>query len=313
MQVFKDKLSIDFMGRRHTAILLSAILLAMSIGALVTKGLNFGIDFTGGTLIEVGYPEAVDLEAVRSALSVSDFSQAQVQYFGTSRDVLVRIAPQAGRESAQLSDDVLAALRTQDTGVEMRRVEFVGPQVGEELTEQGGLAMIYALIGILIYIMVRFQWRFAPGAVLSLVHDVVIIMGVFAFFQFDFDLTVLAALLAVIGYSLNDTIVVFDRIRENFRKMRKGTPVEIINTSINQTLSRTLMTSLTTLLVLVSLFIFGGEVIHAFSRALILGVVVGTYSSIYVASTAALALGVSKADLVPAKKEDEEEGEGSRA
>jgi preprotein translocase subunit SecF len=313
MQVFKDKLSIDFMGRRHIAILLSAILLVMSIGALVTKGLNFGIDFTGGTLIEVGYPEAVDLEAVRSALSVSDFSQAQVQYFGTSRDVLVRIAPQAGRESAQLSDDVLAALRTQDTGVEMRRVEFVGPQVGEELTEQGGLAMIYALIGILIYIMVRFQWRFAPGAVLSLVHDVVIIMGVFAFFQFDFDLTVLAALLAVIGYSLNDTIVVFDRIRENFRKMRKGTPVEIINTSINQTLSRTLMTSLTTLLVLVSLFIFGGEVIHAFSRALILGVVVGTYSSIYVASTAALALGVSKADLVPAKKEDEEEGEGSRA
>jgi preprotein translocase subunit SecF len=246
-------------------------------------------------------------------LSVSEFSQVQAQYFGTSRDVLVRIAPQAGREDAQLSDDVLASLRTQDARVEMRRVEFVGPQVGEELTEQGGLAMIYALIGILIYIMVRFQWRFAPGAVLSLVHDVLIIMGVFAFFQLDFDLTVLAALLAVIGYSLNDTIVVFDRIRENFRKMRKGTPVEIINTSINQTLSRTLMTSLTTLLVLVSLFIFGGEVIHAFSRALILGVVVGTYSSIYVASTAALALGVSKADLVPAKKEDEEEGGASRA
>jgi preprotein translocase subunit SecF len=308
MQVIEDKLSIDFMGRRYIAILLSAMLLLMSIGSLVTQGLNFGIDFTGGTLIEVGYPEAVDLEAVRSALSVSEFSQVQVQHFGTSRDVLVRIAPQAGKESAQLSDDVLAALRTQHAGVEMRRVEFVGPQVGEELTEQGGLAMIYALIGILIYIMARFQWRFAPGAVLSLVHDVVIIMGVFAFFQFDFDLTVLAALLAVIGYSLNDTIVVFDRIRENFRKMRKGTPVEIVNASINQTLSRTLMTSLTTLLVLISLFSFGGEVIHAFSRALILGVVVGTYSSIYVASTAALALGVSKADLMPAQQEGQAEG-----
>jgi len=310
MQVFKDKLSINFMGRRYIAILLSTILLLISIGALVTQGLNFGIDFTGGTLIEVGYPEAVDLEDVRSALSVSEFSQVQVQHFGTSRDVLIRIAPQAGKESARLSEDVMAALRAQQAGVEMRRVEFVGPQVGEELTEQGGLAMIYALIGILIYIMVRFQWRFAPGAVLSLVHDVVIIMGVFAFFQFDFDLTVLAALLAVIGYSLNDTIVVFDRIRENFRKMRKGTPVEVINVSINQTLSRTLMTSLTTLLVLVALFIFGGEVIHAFSRALILGVVVGTYSSIYVASTAALALGVSKADLMPAQQE--ETGEGSR-
>ncbi len=311
MQIFKDKLSIDFMGRRYIAMLLSAILLIVSVGALVTQGLNFGIDFTGGTLIEVGYPEAVDLEEIRSALSDSEFALAQVQHFGSARDVLVRIAPQAGKESAQLSEDVLAALRTQHAGVEMRRVEFVGPQVGEELTEQGGLAMIYALIGILIYIMVRFQWRFAPGAVLALVHDVLIIVGIFALFQFDFDLTVLAALLAVIGYSLNDTIVVFDRIRENFRKMRKGKPVEVINTSINQTLARTLMTSLTTLLVLVSLFVFGGEVIHAFSRALILGVVVGTYSSIYVASTALLALGVSKADLMPAQKE--EEGEGSNA
>lgn len=311
MQIFKDKLSIDFMGRRYIAMLFSGILLVVSVGALVMQGLNFGIDFTGGTLIEVGYPEAVDLEEIRSALSDSEFAQVQVQNFGSARDVLVRIAPQAGKESAQLSEDVLAALRTQNAGVEMRRVEFVGPQVGEELTEQGGLAMIYALIGILIYIMVRFQWRFAPGAVLALVHDVLIIVGVFALFQFDFDLTVLAALLAVIGYSLNDTIVVFDRIRENFRKMRKGTPVEIVNTSINQTLARTMMTSLTTLLVLVSLFVFGGEVIHAFSRALILGVVVGTYSSIYVASTAALALGVSKSDLMPAQKE--EDGESSKA
>jgi preprotein translocase subunit SecF len=192
----------------------------------------------------------------------------------------------------------------------MRRIEFVGPQVGEELTEQGALAMIYALIGILIYIMVRFQWRFAPGAVIALIHDVLIVLGFFAVFQFDFDLTVLAALLAVIGYSLNDTIVVFDRIRENFRKMRKGSPVEVVNRSLNQTISRTLMTSITTLLVLVSLFVFGGEVIHAFSLALILGVVVGTYSSIYVASTATLALGVTKADLMPTKVESKE-GDGS--
>jgi len=310
MQIFKGKFNIDFMGKRHLAIVLSALMIAVAIGSLVFKGLNLGIDFTGGTLIEVDYPQPATLEAVRSTLSDAGFEQAQAQHFGSSRDVLIRIAPREGRESAQLSEDVLAALRTQDASVEMRRVEFVGPQVGEELTEQGALAMIYALIGILIYIMIRFQWRFAPGAVAALVHDVLIIVGFFSFFQFDFDLTVVAALLAVIGYSLNDTIVVFDRIRENFRKMRKRTSLEVMNASINQTLARTLMTSITTLLVLVSLFVFGGEVIHAFSLALILGVVVGTYSSIYVASTATLALGVTKADLMPAKKEGEDqEGE----
>jgi preprotein translocase subunit SecF len=310
MQILKDKLAIDFMGKRRIAIILSAVLLVVSISALVTKGLNFGIDFTGGTLIEVGYPEAVELEAIRNALAESGFEGAQAQHFGSSRDVLVRIAPQAGKETSQLSEEALAALRQQNAAMEMRRVEFVGPQVGEELTEQGALAMIYALIGILIYIMVRFQWRFAPGAVIALVHDVLIIIGFFALFQFDFDLTVLAALLAVIGYSLNDTIVVFDRIRENFRKMRKGSSVDIVNASLNQTLSRTLMTSVTTLLVLVSLFVFGGEVIHAFSLALILGVLVGTYSSIYVASTATLALGVSKEDLMTPKAEGKE-GDGS--
>ena len=310
MKILKDNLAIDFMGKRHLAALMSGVLLIVAVGALVTNSLNFGIDFTGGTLIEVGYPQAVDLEEVRNALAAGDFGQSQAQHFGSSRDVLVRIAPQEGKQSAQLSEDVLAALRQQNADVDMRRVEFVGPQVGEELTEQGGLAMIYALIGILIYIMVRFQWRFAPGAVIALVHDVVIIMGIFALFQFDFDLTVLAALLAVIGYSLNDTIVVYDRIRENFRKLRKRTPLEVINTSLNQTLSRTLMTSITTLLVLVSLFVFGGKVIHSFSLALILGVLVGTYSSIYVASPVALALGVSQEDLMPPKKETEE-GDGS--
>jgi len=310
MQLLKGKLAIDFMSKRRIAMVFSAILLTISLFALITRGLNFGIDFTGGTLIEVGYPQAVELEPIRNALATNGFDGAQVQHFGSSRDVLVRIAPQAEKESAQLSEEALAGLRQQNAGVEMRRIEFVGPQVGEELTEQGALAMIYALIGILIYIMVRFQWRFAPGAVIALVHDVLIVLGFFAVFQFDFDLTVLAALLAVIGYSLNDTIVVFDRIRENFRKMRKGTPVDIVNTSLNQTISRTLMTSITTLLVLISLFVFGGEVIHAFSLALILGVVVGTYSSIYVASTATLALGVTKADLMQTKVESKE-GDGS--
>lgn len=310
MQLLKGKLTIDFMGKRRLAMILSAVILAVSLAALVTKGLNFGIDFTGGTLIEVGYPESVELEPIRTALADAGFDSAQVQHFGSSRDVLVRIAPQADKESAQLSQEALTGLRQLNAAVEMRRIEFVGPQVGEELTEQGALAMIYALIGILIYIMVRFQWRFAPGAVIALVHDVLIVIGIFALFQFDFDLTVLAALLAVIGYSLNDTIVVFDRIRENFRKMRKGTPLDIVNSSLNQTISRTLMTSFTTLLVLISLFVFGGEVIHSFALALILGVVVGTYSSIYVASSATLALGVTKADLMPAKVETKE-GDGS--
>ncbi len=303
MDILKHNLAIDFMGKRRYAAILSGLLVILAIGAMVTRGFNFGIDFTGGTLIEVGYPQAVDLGEVRSVLLDGGYADAQAQHFGTSRDVLVRMAPREGVANARLSEEVLGALRKGDPGVEMRRVEFVGPQVGEELTEQGGLAMIYALFGILIYIVVRFNFRFAPGAVIALIHDVLIVMGIFSVWQFEFDLTVLAALLAVIGYSLNDTIVVFDRIRENFRKMRKGTPQEIINTSINQTLSRTMMTSLTTLLVLVALFIFGGEVIHSFSIALILGVLVGTYSSIYVASPTALVLGISKADLMPVKKE----------
>ena len=200
MQLLKDKLNIDFMGKRRLAIILSGVLLATSLTALITQGLNFGIDFTGGTMIEAGYPESVELEPIRTALAEAGFDNAQVQHFGSARDVLVRIAPQAGKETAQLSEEALAGMRQQNAGMEMRRIEFVGPQVGEELTEQGALAMIYALIGILIYIMVRFQWRFAPGAVIALVHDVLIIIGFFALFQFDFDLTVLAALLAVIGY-----------------------------------------------------------------------------------------------------------------
>ena len=306
MRILSGNTSIDFMGKRRLALVLSTVLILASLASLFTQGLKLGIDFTGGTLIEVGYAEPVDLAGVRKALAEAGFPDAQVQHFGSSRDVLIRIAPRESESSAELSSRLLRALQARGAELEMRRVEFVGPQVGEELTEKGGLAMLYALIGILIYVSLRFEYRFSLGSVAALVHDVVITLGVFSVTQMEFDLTVLAAILAVIGYSLNDTIVVFDRIRENFRKMRKGSPVEVMNRSINQTLSRTLMTSLTTLLVLIALFVFGGEVIHAFAFALIVGILVGTYSSIYVASTVALHLGVSKQDLMPVKKEGAE-------
>jgi len=304
MQILGHKTKIDFMGKRKLAMIFSILLILLSIGSLATRGLSFGIDFTGGTLIEVAYPDSAELGGIRDLLEEAGYDDAQVQHFGTSRDVLIRIAPRANRASAELSEEVLTALKNADTAVEMRRVEFVGPQVGEELTEQGGLAVLYALLGILIYITLRFEYRFSFGAVAALVHDVIITLGVFSLVQVEFDLTVLAAILAVIGYSLNDTIVVFDRIRENFRKMRKGTPTDVMNASINQTLARTMMTSLTTLLVLLSLFFLGGEIIHSFALALIVGVFVGTYSSIFVAGASTLALGVSKADLMPVEKDD---------
>lgn len=296
--------NIDFIGRRRIGYVVSALLMVGALVLLAVRGLNFGIDFTGGTLIELGYEQDVALDTVREQLAAAGFGDATVQKFGTPRDVLVRIAPRPDRSSAQLSNEVLAAL----PGAQMRRVEFVGPQVGEELTEQGGLAMVYALIGILIYVAVRFEMRFAVGAVAALVHDTVIVIGALSLTQLNFDLTALAAILAVIGYSLNDTIVVFDRIRENFRKIRKGSPAEVINRSVNDTLSRTVMTGLTTLLVLVALFAFGGEVLQPFSFALITGILVGTYSSIYIASAIALALGVSRADLLPVPKEGADAG-----
>ncbi len=307
MQILSKETRFKFMAHRRTAAIFSGVLLLLSLGSLAVRGLEFGIDFTGGTLIEVGYSEAADLGQVRGALEQAGFRSAVVQHFGTSRDVLVRIAPREDIDKAELSSRVLRTLNdAAGTELDMRRVEFVGPQIGEELTEQGGLAMIIALAGILIYVSIRFQWKYALGAVGALFHDVLITIGFFSILGLEFDLTVLAALLAVIGYSLNDTIVVFDRIRENFRRMRKGEPVEIIDTSLNQTLSRTLMTSFTTLLVLMALFIFGGELIHGFATALIVGVVVGTYSSIYVASNAALKLGVSKADFMTVPKEGAE-------
>lgn len=301
MKLYKKSFRIDFMGKRRLALIFSVALLLTSLGSLIFQGLNFGIDFTGGTLLEVGYEQPVELSDVRQDLGEAGFGGAIVQHFGTTRDVLIRLAPGAERNNAELSNEVLATLQANgDNPATMRRVEFVGPKVGEELTEQGGLAMLYALIGILIYVSLRFEYRLAIGSVAALVHDVLIVLGLFSLLQFEFDLTVLAALLAVIGYSLNDTIVVSDRIRENFRKIRKGTAVQVVNTSLNQTLSRTVMTSLTTLLVLFALFIFGGEAIHSFSMALIMGVLVGTYSSIYIASPTALALGISKGDLMPA-------------
>ena len=308
MEFFKHDLNVDFMGKWPYAAAFSGLLLLVAVASLFTRGLNLGIDFTGGTLVEVAYREAVDLDNVRATLSKSGYGQAQVQYFGTSMDLLIYLPPKEGIDSAKLSESVFSTLQQQNADVELRRVEYVGPQVGDELAIQGGLAMIYATFGILLYIMIRFHMRFAPGAIMALIHDVFTILGVFSLFQLEFDLTVLAAILAVMGYSLNDTIVVFDRIRENFRKIRKGTPQEIMNISVNQTLSRTVMTSTLTLLVVVALFVFGGEVIHNFSLALILGIVIGTYSSIYVASPVSLALGVSKSDLVPVKKEGAERG-----
>ncbi|HEC17997.1 MAG TPA: protein translocase subunit SecF [Gammaproteobacteria bacterium] len=307
MQLFKKTTTFDFMSKRTLAVTFSALLILISIGSLATRGLNFGLDFTGGTLIELGYSHPVDLRVVRSTLEKSGFPEAVVQHFGASKDILIRIAPQEGKSNAEVSSRVMTALRSVEDGeIDMRRVEFVGPQVGDELANDGGLAMIYALICILIYVGFRFEYRFAIGSVAALIHDVIITLGVFSLFQLDFDLTVLAAILAVIGYSLNDTIVVFDRIRENFRKMRKGTSVDIVNASLNQTLSRTLMTSFTTLLVLIALFVVGGELIHGFATALIIGVVVGTYSSIYVASSSALLLGISKEDLMPVVKEGDD-------
>lgn len=302
MEIMKNS-KFNFMGKRRLAMGFSVLLILISIVSLFTRGLNLGLDFSGGSLIEVGYQQSVDTEVVRNTLTQAGYAEAIVTHFGSAKEVLIKVAPREGLTNADLSSDILRALRIADSSVDMRRVEFVGPQVGEELREDGGMAMLFAIIGILIYVALRFEYRFALGSVAALLHDVIITIGVFSVFQLEFDLTVLAAVLAVIGYSLNDTIVVFDRIRENFRKARKASSEEVINQSLNQTLSRTLMTSVTTMLVLLALFFLGGALIHGFATALIAGVVIGTYSSIYVASAMVLAMGVSKADLMPVEKE----------
>ncbi|SFG68997.1 protein translocase subunit SecF [Neptunomonas qingdaonensis] len=294
----------NFMGLRKLATIFSVILLLLSIGSMAVRGLNFGLDFTGGSLVEVGYEQEADLNNIRLQLQNAGFEGAVVQTFGASTDILIRLGSD---HDPKLGDKVLAALQEGETQtIELRRNEFVGAQVGEELREQGGLGLLLALFMIMVYVSFRFQLKFAVGAVVALAHDVLIVVGFFALFQIEFDLTVLAAVLAVIGYSLNDTIVVADRIRENFRKLRNETSIEIMNISLSQTLSRTLMTSLTTLLVLVALAFFGGEMIHGFAIALLVGVVVGTYSSIYVAANALIMMGLCKEDLIPPPKDDQE-------
>ena len=301
------KQQIDFLGKRKLALIFSSLLVIMSIGSLAIQGLKLGIDFTGGTLVEVGYPQAADLTKIRGSLQASGFDDATVQHFGTSKDVLIRLKPKDGLNNAELSSQVMTAVNKSSVKpAQLRRVEFVGPQVGDELAEDGGLALLYSMFGILIYVAWRFEYKFSLGSVAALTHDVVITLGFFSLFGLEFDLTVLAAILAVIGYSLNDTIVVYDRIRENFRSLRKGSSEGIMNISLNQTLSRTLMTSVTTILVLIALAVLGGEIIHNFALALLVGVVIGTYSSIYVASPVVLALGISKEDLMLPEREGED-------
>jgi preprotein translocase subunit SecF len=310
MQFLKEKTHFNFMTKRKFAFVFSGLLLIAAISSIVMQGLNFGIDFTGGTMIELAYQEQANLEKIRNDLERAGYEDSIVQNFGSIHEVLIRLPVIADQNMSELSNKVVAVLQAaNETQIDVRRVEFVGPQVGEELTEDGGLAMLYALIGILIYVAFRFEYRFAIGSIVALVHDVVLVIGFFSLFQLDFDLTVLAAVLAVIGYSLNDTIVVFDRIRETFLRMRKGTSEEIIDQALNDTLSRTMVTSLTTLLVVLALFIFGGEVIHSFSIALLLGIVIGTYSSIYIASNTVLTMGITKEHLMPVEKNDDDVNE----
>lgn len=295
---------IDFIGNRKIAMTFSGILMVISVISLAVQGLRMGIDFTGGTIIEVGYDQAADLTAIRKTLTESGFENASVQNFGTTKDVLIRLKLQEGVSSADQSTRVLEALNKNSVAPgKLRRVEFVGPQVGDDLAQDGFLALLYSTIAILIYVAWRFEWKFSVGSIIATFHDVIVTLGVFSVFQLEFDLTVLAAILALIGYSLNDTIVIYDRIRENFRNMRKTSTVDVMNIAINETLSRTLMISMTVFLVLLSLYFLGGEVIHNFSIALLFGVVFGTYSSIFIASPAALILGISHEDLLVPEKE----------
>jgi len=306
MEFFRRTPNIDFMGMRRITYVISAILMIGSFALLATRGLNLGIDFTGGVVVEVNYPSAANVDLAREALDEAGFAEAQVQAFGSSRDLAVRVTPEANEDVNEVSKRVAEALGKVDPGVEVRRTEVVGPQVGEDLTEQGGLAILFTFVGILIYVGLRFEKKMAGGTVLAAIHDPIVILGFFAATQLTFDLSVLAAVLAVIGYSINDTVVVFDRVREVFLEMRKVTPTQVLNAAINQTLSRTLMTSFSVLFVVVSLYVFAGESLQAFSIAIIIGVIVGTYSSIFVAGSLALDMGVKAEDLMTVKKDDPE-------
>ena len=308
MEFFRIKRDIPFMswGKYTTTISLVTFLLAIFF--LATKGLNRGVDFTGGTVMEVGYTQSVDVNKIRNTLSALGMSDASVQNFGTSSDVLIRLPAKAGVSSAKLSETVMTALRQSDNTVEMRRVEFVGPQVGEELVESGALALLIVSLGIVAYLAFRFEWKFGVAGIIANLHDVVIILGFFAFFQWEFSLTVLAAILAILGYSVNESVVVFDRIRENFRKMRKASVAEVIDNAITRTMSRTIITHGCTQMVVTSMLFFGGEALHYFALALTIGILFGIYSSVLVASPIVMLLGVSRKDLVPPEKKIEAEG-----
>tara|TARA_B100000427_G_scaffold3925_1_gene3787 strand:- start:2955 stop:3875 length:921 start_codon:yes stop_codon:yes gene_type:complete len=302
------KTTIKFLSIRRITTILSIVLMIFSGSSLFMRGLNPGIDFTGGFQIEVSFQEAPEIQQVRLDLSRSGFDDAIVQNSGSATDLMIRTAPREGVDSRKVGNQIIEAVSQSSNNVELLSSEYVSAQVGEELTEQGGLAMIFALIMIMIYIVFRFQWKFSIGAVLALIHDVLITLGIFSFFQLTFDLAVLAAILAVVGYSLNDTIVIFDRIRENFRSMRRSETIEILNASITQTISRTIITSSTTLMVLLALYFMGGQSLSGFSIALIIGVLIGTYSSIFVASTSVFYLDISTTDLLPSKREEVDDG-----
>ena len=297
MEFFNPNSNIDFMGARKWTAVFSAFIFLASIAALCVNGLKWGLDFTGGTQIQVSYAGVADVNQVRESLYAVGFKEAQVVSYGTSHDVLISIAPRSAREQTSIVDEIMKVL----PGATKQSVEFVGPQVGAELATKGALAILVSLIATMIYIAIRFEYRLAVSSAVALIHDPVLILGVFSFFGIEFDLKALAGLLAVIGYSLNDTIVVFDRVRENFVKIRRLSAVEIMNTSINQTLSRTIMTSMLTLFVVVALFVYGGESIHGFALALIIGIAIGTYSSIYVAGALAVAMGLDRKDFLAAR------------
>jgi preprotein translocase subunit SecF len=304
MEFFRKKAAYPFMATRRRWYTVSAILILGSLAALAVRGINFGIDFTGGVVLEMSFPEAANLEKVRDSLEEAGYGSAVVQSFGTSRDVLVRLPPaEKDADTGEIGRKVLASIQAGNPGVELRRTEVVGGQVGSELAEKGALAVLFTLVLILIYVALRFQWKLGVGAIIAALHDPIIILGFFAATQMTFDLPALAAILAVIGYSLNDTVVVFDRIRERFLSMRKGTPEQVVDASINETLSRTIMTSLTTMLTVFALLFFGGEILRGFSTALTIGIVVGTYSSIYIASALALDFKLAARDLLPVQKD----------
>lgn len=299
MRIFAKVPNINFMAQRKTGLLVSSLLSLAVVLLLLFRGLNFGIDFTGGVLVEVVYPKGVELDSVRQDLAAGGYHKPTVQYFGGNQDVLIRLAPEDKAKSDEISAHVLQVLGADQQGVQVRRVEFVGPQVGDELTVNGSLAMLFAFIGIALYIMFRFEWKFAVGAIAALIHDALMVLGFLSIFWVEFDLTTLAAILALIGYSNNETIVIFDRVRENLINQRKGTIYDVVNLSVNQTLLRSVITHVTTLLVCTALFLLGGASVHSFSVSMIVGVIVATYSSIYVSTGLAVALGVSREDLLP--------------